>query len=276
MRPGETVFTQNFEVQPGGSGFNQSIAISKAGSQIYHAGKIGPDGQSIIQALNEYGVNTEFISTDGSASGHAIVQINRFCNQCVLTHSGANLEIKKEEVDRVLASFSNGDLLIAQDEISNLPYIVHSAYQKNMIVALKPSSIQASLEQVDLHKVRYLILNAERAQALTKQTRPGSILDALLAHYPRLKIVLTLGKNGSFYADEMHRLRQNAFIADPVDSSAVSDTFFGYFISRVIMGYPTWSALRAASIASAMTLSRKGSYTSIPCWEDVLCFSAAG
>ena len=44
VRPGETACAKSLEIFPGGKGLNQSIALAKAGVDVYHAGMIGQDG----------------------------------------------------------------------------------------------------------------------------------------------------------------------------------------------------------------------------------------
>ena len=45
VKKGETIASQGFEIFPGGKGLNQSIALSKAGMKIYHAGCLGTLGR---------------------------------------------------------------------------------------------------------------------------------------------------------------------------------------------------------------------------------------
>ncbi len=44
VKPGETMTSAKLEIFPGGKGLNQSIALARAGVQVYHAGLIGSDG----------------------------------------------------------------------------------------------------------------------------------------------------------------------------------------------------------------------------------------
>jgi len=260
---------------PGGKGLNQSIAIARAGSEIYHAGKVGPDGQMLLDTLTENGVNTDYVGKDGITSGHAVIQVNRYGNNCILLYGGANREVTKEEADHVLEAFSAGDILILQNEISNIPYIIDKAFRKYMKVVLNPSPMDDTLREADLNKISYLILNEVEGGDLTGETRPNRIMDSLLGRYPHLKVVLTLGKIGALYGDELNRIQQGAYPVEAVDSTAAGDTFLGYFISRITMGSPSWSAMRMAALASALSVTKKGASTSIPTWDEVLRFSAA-
>ncbi|MDR0999602.1 MAG: ribokinase [Clostridiales bacterium] len=273
VRPGETITTLRFDVQPGGKGLNQSIAVARSGSEVYHAGKIGPDGAVLIDALEQAGVVTDFVMRDGSTTGHAIVQVNKYGNNCILLHGGANTEISIAEIDHVLANFNAGDFVILQNEINNLDYIIEKASQKYMRVALNPSPMNDVIKSLDLRKVTYLVLNELEGAELSGETRPTKILDYLLGLYPHIKIVLTLGRVGSLYADSLHRLQQGAFSVRAVDTTAAGDTFLGYFISRVAMGSPSWSAMRAGALAGALAVTKEGAAPSIPTWDEVVQLS---
>ncbi|MDR1539198.1 MAG: PfkB family carbohydrate kinase [Clostridiales bacterium] len=272
-RAGNLAKAKAFSVEPGGRGFCQSIAMARAGSLVYHAGKAGSDGQAIIDALNENGVNESFVLRSANSSGHSVIQVNKYGNACVLTNDGANNEITTVEIDQILDNFSAGDFLTLQNEISNVSYIIESASRRGMVVALNPSPVNEALYRVDLNHVNYLILNEDEGYALTGEAKHNRILDKLLDSHTRMKVVLTLGRNGSFYAETRFRLRQDAFVCLEEDSSCAGDAFFGYFISRISMGIKPWTSLRVASEAAAISVSKHGAYTSIPLKEEVEAFT---
>jgi ribokinase len=259
---------------PGGKGLNQSIAAARAGSEVYHAGKIGPDGQMLLDTLRESGVNTDFIVTNSATSGHAVIQVNKYGNNCILLHGGANQEITRDEADRVLDAFSPGDILILQNEINNIPYIIDKAHSKYMKIVMNPSPMNSALKDADLNKISYLILNEVEGEDYTGESRPARIMDSLLNSFPHLKVVLTLGKQGAMYGDELHRVQQGSYHVEAVDSTAAGDTFLGYFVSRITTGSPSWTAMRMAALAAALAVTKKGASSSIPTWEDVLRFFA--
>ena len=264
-----------FEVSPGGKGLNQSIAAARAGSEIYHAGKIGPDGQTLLETLTQNGVHTDFVSLNGSCSGHTVAQVNKYGNSCVLQYAGANREITKGEIDGALKAFNAGDILMLQNGVNNLSYIVGQAHRKYIKIVLNPSPADSALREIDFSKIAYLVLNEAEGEDITGEQNPNRIMDNLLSQYPHLKVVLTLGKIGALYGDGMHRIQQAAYQVEAVDASAAGDTFLGYFISRVSMGAPSWSAMRIAAMAAAYSVTKMGAVASIPTWDEVLRFSAS-
>ena len=61
VSPGETIKTNDFKEFLGGKGLNQSVAVSRSGSKIYHAGCINKNDEIIKKQLNEWGVDTSYI-----------------------------------------------------------------------------------------------------------------------------------------------------------------------------------------------------------------------
>jgi ribokinase len=97
VRPGETLTSRKHRKFSGGKGFNQSIALAKAGARVAHAGRIGPDGSWLIERLKAYGVDTAFIRTTNTPTGQAIIQVNREGENAILLFGGANRKITKRD-----------------------------------------------------------------------------------------------------------------------------------------------------------------------------------
>ena len=51
VEKGETISSNTLDVFPGGKGLNQSIALGRAGGDVYHAGIIGEDGRFLSELL---------------------------------------------------------------------------------------------------------------------------------------------------------------------------------------------------------------------------------
>ena len=70
---GETQHSSKLEVFSGGKGLNQSIALAKAGVPVYHAGIVGTDGDILLDACKEAGVNTKYIRRLPVKGGHTMI-----------------------------------------------------------------------------------------------------------------------------------------------------------------------------------------------------------
>ena len=274
LRPGETMSSGTLEIFCGGKGLNQSIAMARAGAAVYHAGCVGNlDGEGLINALLKAGVDVSLIRRTDGVTGHAIIQVHKNGQNCILLFGGANQEITKTQVDETLASFEAGDLLLLQNEINELSYIIEQAEHKGMKIYLNPSPVTEDLLKLPLDLVDCFVLNEIEASDLNGESAPEESLPMLLrSRYEQADILLTLGDRGSVYWDGNTLLRQSAFSVKAVDTTAAGDTFTGYFIARLAAGFDRKEALLTASKAASVAVSRKGAAVSIPTIEEVAAF----
>ncbi|MEI3153501.1 MAG: PfkB family carbohydrate kinase [Eubacteriales bacterium] len=84
--------------------------------------------------------------------------------------------------------------------------------------------------------------------------------------------MLTLGDKGARYSGKDGKHSFGIFRVHAVDTTAAGDTFTGFFISSVSSGKTAEEALRIASAASAIAVTRKGASPSIPTMDEVVEF----
>lgn len=269
--PGETQKSDDLQMFAGGKGLNQSVAIAKAGGRVCHAGCIGTDGDMLLHTLQENAVDTALLQRMPQKSGHAMIQVSETGENAIIVYPGTNAMIREDYVDAVLSHFSKGDILVLQNEINCLSYILSCAHQRGMTVILNPSPIQDALRSLDFHKISYMVLNEIEAVALFGGDDAQSSAAIAAEQYPNLRIVLTLGENGSVYREGSVVWHQNAFRVKAVDTTAAGDTFMGYFVAGLAKGQPIPEILRLASAAAAMAVSKEGAAPSIPYLHDVEC-----
>ena len=200
VQPGETEASVSMNTFLGGKGMNQSVALAKAGVEVYQGGMIGEDGQPFLDACAEYGVRADFIRKVEGKSGHAVIQIDSSAQNCILLYGGANQMLTEAYVDEVLSHFGSGDILLLQNEVNLLPYIVEKAYEKGMHIALNPSPFNEKLSAVDMTKISIFLLNEVEGNQVTGLTVPEEIIVKMQEMFPHARIVLTLGKDGAVYA----------------------------------------------------------------------------
>ncbi len=267
---GETIASHGVEIFPGGKGLNQSVALSRAGANTYHAGCIGEDGSFLKELLQESGVNVEHLSVVDGLTGYAMIQVEKSGDNCIVLFGGANQRITEGQVDEALKGFARGDYLVLQNEINRLSYIVDKGYEKGMEIVLNPSPFRAELLEIDYRKIAYLIVNETEAFQLSRKDTVEEFVRFVRENYPHLRVVLTLGGEGSAYIDREEYVKQRAFKVDAVDTTGAGDTFLGYFTAEVMQGSTPKTALTIASVASSIAVSRKGASSSIPTREEVM------
>ena len=255
VKGGETIDSVSFSESVGGKGLNQSIAVAKAGGNIMHAGCVGKDGEILLQALKDNNVDISLIKTVETASGQAIIQVDKHGQNCIILFHGANYEVDKAYIDEVMQDFVQGDILILQNEISNIDYIIEVAKAKQMKIYLNKYNMQA---------IDGIFVNEHEGAYLADKEKVEDILDSLASKYPELEIILTFGDKGAYYRHKDINIFQPAYKVDAVDTTAAGDTFTGYFIALRQQGKSIEESLQKASKASSITVSRKGASISIP------------
>ena len=268
--PGETEDTGSRNVFLGGKGINQSCALAKAGVEVWHGGLIGEEGKLFLDACDEYGVNRSFIRTVDGPNGHTVIQIDKNAQNSILLFGGANQRFTREFIDEILDSFTGGDILLLQNEVNLLGYMVDRAYEKGMTIVLNPSPFNDKLKSVDMGKVGIFILNEVEGCQLTGQTHPEKILATMHALYPKARIMLTLGKDGAVYSDGEKKVYQPIFPVQAVDTTAAGDTFTGYFLAGLVEGLPMERILERSAKASSICVTRPGAVPSIPYRAEVM------
>ena len=270
VRPGETITAENYAVHLGGKGHNQSVAMAKAGVSVWHAGMIGGEGEALRSNLQKWGVNTDYLHTSKNPTGHSVIQVDSAGQNAIVVYQGANGAITEGFAREVLDHFGAGDYLILQNEISAISEIMELAHEQGMRIILNPSPFNEKIDTYPLKYVNMFVVNEIEGEALTGQTQPDAICDSIRRQYPGVAVLLTLGADGSVFCDGKRLIRQPAHPAVVVDTTAAGDTFLGYFLAWLVAGESAEEALRAASIASAIAISRPGAAPSIPEKQEVI------
>ncbi len=262
--PGETLAAIRADRHPGGKGLNQAIALSRAGADTWFCGAAGEDGAFLLRLMENCGVHTEKVKKSRLGTGKAFIQVARSGENCIVIDHGANFDIGETDIDAALSGFSAGDLIVLQNEISSLPSLIRKAREKGMRIALNPSPFDPELLKLDLSLFSYLILNETEAAAFTGEASPEKALAELCRLAPSCAFVLTLGKEGSLYACGERVIRQRAYPVPAVDTTGAGDTFTGFFLALAARGEDAGRALRVASAAAALAVTKVGAASSVP------------
>lgn len=268
--PKETLIANEYHEFIGGKGLNQSIALAKAQANIYHAGRVGSDGDDLINCLDKQNVNTSLILKDELESGHAIIQ-NSDGQNCIIINQGANARISEADIDLYLKDFDKNDILLLQNEISNVDYAIKSAKKKGMIVCFNAAPMNEKVLSYPLDMIDILIVNEVEGQALAGLDKLdySEIIDILKNKYPNSKIVLTLGKDGAYFLDKDIKYYQAAREVKAVDTTAAGDTFVGYFLYNYLTFNDYKKAMKIATYASSLSVLKNGAMNSIPSYLEV-------
>ncbi len=263
-RGGETIASQSLRVFAGGKGANQSVALARAGAQVAHAGKVGFDGQWLVDKLAEERIDTTQVRISPGPSGQAIIQVDDAGQNAIVLLAGANYEITPREVDEALESCASATWLLLQNETSAVDHAIRRAKQRGLRVAFNPTPIDERVREYPLELVDLLCVNETEGSAMSGESRPEDIVAALAARLKGCEIVVTLGSEGVIGHGPEGEMRLHARKVQVVDTTAAGDTFLGYYLAGRTRGFGARESLELAVRAAALCVTRPGAMDSIP------------
>lgn len=283
---GETLAATGVARRAGGKGLNQAVALARAAAgrlDVAFAGCVGADGAFLLDELEAAGVDVTRVEVlKDERCGLAVIQNDADGDNCIILYGGANRRITLDLVRRALAFYGPGDMVVLQNEVNLVGEVIEQAAQRGMQVALNPSPFDASIIDLPLDKVDYLLVNEIEAMQLLAamdddSVAPGdaaagdweAVARALGERFSSTCIVMTLGAQGAFLVEGAERLYVPAHPCKAVDTTAAGDTFTGYFLTGIALGGDAAGAMATASRAASIAVSRPGAAASIPLAAEV-------
>jgi ribokinase len=273
--PGETVSSTGLVKNAGGKGANQAAALAKAGMEVYMAGKIGRDGEFLLELLESYGVDSRHVVRYGGATGQALIQVDKNGQNSIVLYPGGNDQITGEEILAALSGFGPGDTIVLQNEIVNTGLALKEAKKRGLRVCLNPSPYNEKIEKLPLDLADIFFVNEIEAAALAryragcKTGSPPETVDRLAALFPESEIILTAGKDGAYYGCGSVRAKGDIVDVPVADTTGAGDTFTGYYLAARARNYSVSDALNLACKAASITVSRRGAMEAIPLGSEV-------
>jgi ribokinase len=264
VRPGETLNSLSYRTFAGGKGFNQSVALARAGADTLHAGRVGKDAAWLLQRLAQEGVDTAHVTVGEATTGHAIIQVVPGGENAIFLHGGANRLVTAADVAAALSSCAAGDVLLLQNETSAVAEAIQAAHTRGMRVVFNPAPMTAEVHRYPLGLVDIFVLNEIEAEALTGKTDPVEVGARMRERFPLAATVLTLGSQGARYFHGDSMLHECALPVNAIDTTGAGDTFIGYFLAELMQTSDPAKALAKACHAAAICVTRAGAADSIP------------
>ena len=272
VRPGETMTSNAYQQVLGGKGANQSIALAKANCQVKHVGAIAKSDEKLLQTLQQCNVDTQYIQLGDIPTGHAIIQVDDNAENAIVLFAGANHQISESQIDDVLSQANTNDWVLLQNETNNIELIIKRAKHFNLSVAFNPAPMNASVVTPLIEHLDLLIVNEVEAMDLCGVASVELAQQQLQDHYPSLKIILTLGRQGVRYIHQKNVIEVAAFNVEAIDTTAAGDTFIGYCLAGIQSSMNIEQSLRQACAASAICVTQAGASSAIPTFSQVTTF----
>ena len=275
---GQTVIGTAFSTTPGGKGANQAVAVARLGYPVHMVGKVGDDvcGPALLQNLAAAGVNTAAIETTPGPSGLAPIFLSEAGENAIVVVPGANGQVDPAFVDRHADLIRSAGMVLCQLEIpmETVSHLLALCAEAGVPVMLDPAPA-AELPKEVWSQVAWFTPNETEAEFyLGGSLTPEVDSQRLLNRGPQ-GVVLKRGAEGSYVA----RAEGNAAWVYPspvaaVDTVGAGDCFNGVFAVALLEGNHPWAAAHIASVAAAISVTRRGAQASMPTRADIKEFLA--
>ncbi len=271
VKAGETIASLRLDTFAGGKGLNQSVALARAGANVRHCGYVSKHAGFLLETLTSSGVDVSNVRQVDSVNGHAIIQVNRDGQNCIMLYGGTNLMLDDTYAKQIADLIKPGDMLLFQNETTAIAQMMQLGKANGARIVLNPSPMNENCLNLPLELVDIFILNETEGEALTKEKAPDMILRCMHERFPNAKILLTLGGEGSVFMSDAEHFTQSAYTHGPVvDTTAAGDTFTGYYLACIERGDNDRTAVKNAAVAAGMSVTIKGASASIPLMNDVM------
>ncbi|WP_057396104.1 ribokinase [Pseudomonas fluorescens] len=277
---GETLIGESFATVSGGKGANQAVAAARLGARVSMIGCVGNDayGEALRGALLAEQIDCQAVSTVDGSSGVALIVVDDSSQNSIVIVPGANGALTAEAIDRFDSVIQAADVLICQLEVPDVSvgHALKRGRELGKTVILNPAPVSRPLPSDWYASIDYLIPNESEASALSGLSVDS--LETAQAAATRLialgagKVIITLGAQGSLFADGQRFEHFPAPAVKAVDTTAAGDTFVGGFAAALAAGKDEAQAIRFGQVAAALSVTRAGAQPSIPVLSEVQAF----
>lgn len=267
---GESLIGHGFATFVGGKGGNQANAAARAGADEAHmVGRVGADafGEEIVRTLELDRVDCRFVSRDEDVgTGVAVPMVLDDGSNSIIAIPQANLRVSVADIMAAREVLTAVDVLLAQFEVNMeaVEAAMRTAREAGVRVILNPAPIAP--HPPDIFRMAHVVVaNEVEAAALVPECGGdhGAEALALLAKGPAVAIV-TLGAEGAIVATQEERFFVPAYQVKAIDSVGAGDAFCGALAVGLCERMDLAEAVRFASAAGALSVTRAGAAASLP------------
>lgn len=280
--PGETVLSGAFFMNPGGKGANQAVAVARLGGDVAFISKLGNDlfGKQFLQLFNEEGIDTSFmLSSPDLPSGVALITVDRSGENSIVVASGANADLQFGDIEPAWSLIAEASILLLQLEIpmETVEAVAAFAAERAVKVVLNPAPSQHLSAEL-LRNIDILTPNKTEASMLSSiaviDLETASLAAKAICRKGVETVVVTMGSLGSVICQGENCVTVDAQKVVAVDSTAAGDVFNGALAVALSEGNDLEPAVRFASAAAAISVTRLGAQSSIPYRNEFNMLSA--
>lgn len=273
---GETVFGTDLKYFPGGKGANQAVASAKLGAYTVLIGMVGADGfgKELVAFLKNQKIENRISIQKKAPTGTALITVSaKTSDNTIVVIPGANFKLTEKELKKV--KFTKDDVLVSQFEIpiKTITAFFKRGKKAGTINIFNPAPAKSIPKEL-FTLIDILILNETELALLSKTKVVVSNKNSIQKAVNKIRnhnqtIIVTIGAKGSisFIKDSIIEIPGRKVKA--VDTTGAGDCFVGAIASQLSKKIPIEQAIRFATIAASISVTRQGAGSSMPTLDEV-------
>jgi ribokinase len=275
---GETVEGSGFQLQPGGKGANQAVAVAKLGYPVYMIGKVGDDsfGTQLRNQLEKSGVDTTGVGVSSGSSGIALIVVSHRGENSIVVIPGANATLTPEFLEQKRDIICSAGLVLTQLEIplETVEHLASMCERENIPLILDPAPARP-LSRSLLESIAWFTPNETEAAFFAggdegaDDSADPDVVALRLFEKGVMRMVLKLGDRGAFLVsgtDNQLMLKSAQVCA--IDTTGAGDAFNGAFATGLLLWNEPIKSARFAIAAAAVSVTRFGAQASMASMEE--------
>jgi ribokinase len=228
----------------------------------------------MLENFKEAGIDTRYVWQEkGTSSGVALIMIGQAGSNYLSVIPGANGRITPERVESVADLIRESGILLLQYEIpgeSNARVL--KLAQEAEVPVMWNFAPAKEIDRKLFELTTILVVNETEAAFLLgteeEQFTPEQMVMRLRALGPET-VVITLGAQGVTAGDGEGLYQLPAFAVEAVDTTAAGDVYCGALAVALSEGKSLEEALRFASAAGALSVTKIGAQPSAPSRREI-------
>ena len=246
---GETVIGDDYHIVVGGKGSGQAIVACRLGSEVFMLEHLGDDayGRREKESYREMGIHTDYVYLDKDCpTGTGGIFLDAEGQNKIIIVPGANSNVSCRDIDNMREVLRGAKILGTQFEVpaATVDYAIRTADGMGVRTLLDPAPVMAFDESLYPHisiikpnECEAAELTGIRVEDTDSAARAGKwFLDKGVKHFPGLTV-------------------------KAVDTGGAGDTFAGALLAALSRDWPLEKSIRYAQCASAICVTRTGSYS---------------
>jgi ribokinase len=279
--PGETLGGGRFRQTFGGKGANSAVAAAQAGGNVALVGCVGKDsnGVEMLANLRAKNVETTYVEEHPSIpTGVAFIFIDGHAQNMIGIAAGANDEVHPDRLDILHDVLKQADIIVVQNEVpvKTVRRLLNLA-EEHQLRVLYNCAPALQIHGRSPSGVEWMAVNESEAATISGQPvttlAEAEIAAKILLGTSVKNVLITLGKDGVYVASNNGKnFHVPAFSVKAVDTVGAGDTFCGALAVACGEGRELSEAVRFASAAAAISVTRTGAQNAAPHRDEIETF----